>query len=129
MLVWGQVITSIPTKKIPKMFTWGSGPPEQMMDQLGSLTDDGSTGSLSQDVKRTGQILWIRGLTRLQTQVCLIQLHSQTAAQAAQQAQQLALKRLSVGSPTSPTSVQPLSAITPAVAAIPEESTNTPCIR
>lgn len=35
-----------------------------------SLGEDGSSGSLSQDVKRTGQILWIRGLTRLQTQVC-----------------------------------------------------------
>lgn len=57
-----------PTKKIPKKFTWGSGAPEQM-DSTGSLADNGSTSSLSQDVKRTGQILWIRGLTRLQTQV------------------------------------------------------------
>lgn len=68
-----------------------------------SLVEDGSSGSLSQDVKRTGQILWIRGLTRLQTQVCLIQLHNQTVSQAQHQAQQLGLKRLSVGSPTSPT--------------------------
>jgi len=103
VLVWNQVVATIPTKKIPKKFTWGSGAPEQMLGENGSLNDNGSTSSLSQDVKRTGQILWIRGLTRLQTQVCLIQLHSQTAAQAAQQAQQLALKRLSVGSPTSPT--------------------------
>lgn len=40
-----------------------------MLDPTGSLADNGSTSSLSQDVKRTGQILWIRGLTRLQTQV------------------------------------------------------------
>lgn len=40
-----------------------------------SLVEDGSSGSLSQDVKRTGQILWIRGLTRLQTQVCYFSLN------------------------------------------------------
>lgn len=40
-----------------------------------SLGEDGSSGSLSQDVKRTGQILWIRGLTRLQTQVCYFSLN------------------------------------------------------
>ncbi|XP_054717080.1 LOW QUALITY PROTEIN: plasma membrane calcium-transporting ATPase 2-like [Uloborus diversus] len=68
VLVWGQCITSIPTKKIPKTFTWGSGNPEDL-DAGGSLVEDTSRGSISQEVKRTGQILWIRGLTRLQTQV------------------------------------------------------------
>lgn len=99
VLVWGQIITTIPTKRIPKQFSWGSGPPEEMMDATSSLVEDGSSGSLSQDVKRTGQILWIRGLTRLQTQVCLIQLHNSTVSQ------QLSLKRQSLGSPTSPTSL------------------------
>ncbi|XP_074592983.1 plasma membrane calcium-transporting ATPase 2-like isoform X4 [Brevipalpus obovatus] len=104
VLVWGQFITTLPTKRIPKKFTWGSGTPEELMaGARGSLVEDGSSGSLSQDVKRTGQILWIRGLTRLQTQVCLIQLHNQTVSQAQHQAQQLGLKRMSVGSPTSPT--------------------------
>ncbi|OTF77092.1 plasma membrane calcium-transporting ATPase 3-like protein [Euroglyphus maynei] len=97
VLVWGQLITTIPTKRIPKQFSWGSGPPEEIMDATSSLVEDGSSGSLSQDVKRTGQILWIRGLTRLQTQVCLIQLHNSTVSQ------QLSLKRASIGSPTSPT--------------------------
>lgn len=104
VLVWGQLVTTIPTKRIPKKFTWGSGPPEEMIDATSSLVEDGSSGSLSQDaMKRTGQILWIRGLTRLQTQVCLIQLHNQTVAKAQHQAQQMGLKRMSVGSPTSPT--------------------------
>ncbi|XP_054922097.1 plasma membrane calcium-transporting ATPase 2 isoform X9 [Dermacentor andersoni] len=67
-LVWGQLVTTVPTKRIPKTFTWGSGAPEEM-HATASLVEDGSSGSLSQDVKRTGQILWIRGLTRLQTQV------------------------------------------------------------
>lgn len=106
VLVWGQVVTTIPTKKIPKKFTWGSGPPDEMIDATSSLVEDGSSGSLSQDaMKRTGQILWIRGLTRLQTQVCLIQLHNQTVAKTQHQAQQIGLKRMSVGSPTSPTTV------------------------
>lgn len=73
VLVWGQVITSIPTRRLPKMFTWGSGPPDETAVDL-SLLDDGSNGSVSQDGKRTGQILWIRGLTRLQTQVTFFSL-------------------------------------------------------
>lgn len=110
VLVWGQVVTTIPTKKIPKNFTWGSGPPEEMIDATSSLVEDGSSGSLSQDaMKRTGQILWIRGLTRLQTQVCLIQLHNQTVAKTQHQAQQIGLKRMSVGSPTSPTTLNTAS--------------------
>ncbi|XP_054163372.1 plasma membrane calcium-transporting ATPase 2-like isoform X2 [Oppia nitens] len=72
VLVWGQLITTIPTKRIPKQFSWGSGPPEELMDATSSLVEDGSSGSLSQDVKRTGQILWIRGLTRLQTQLRVV---------------------------------------------------------
>ncbi|XP_075587313.1 plasma membrane calcium-transporting ATPase 3 isoform X1 [Dermatophagoides farinae] len=72
VLVWGQLITTIPTKRIPKQFSWGSGPPEEMIDATSSLVEDGSSGSLSQDVKRTGQILWIRGLTRLQTQLRVV---------------------------------------------------------
>ncbi|XP_055951807.1 plasma membrane calcium-transporting ATPase 2-like isoform X7 [Argiope bruennichi] len=68
-LVWGQIINTLPTQRIPHTFTWGSGTPEDdLAPSLGQ--DGGSSGSLSQDVKsRTGQILWIRGLTRLQTQV------------------------------------------------------------
>jgi Ca2+ transporting ATPase len=110
VLLWGQLITTIPTKRIPKRFTWGSGPPEEIIDATSSLVEDGSSGSLSQDVKRTGQILWIRGLTRLQTQVCLIQLHNTTISQ--QQAQQLTLKRQSLGSPTSPTSATATTSLT-----------------
>ncbi|XP_028966499.1 plasma membrane calcium-transporting ATPase 2 [Galendromus occidentalis] len=75
-LVWGQFITCIPTKRIPKTFTWGSGPVEEHAHS--SLVEDGSSGSLSQDVKRTGQILWIRGLTRLQTQLRVVRAFKST---------------------------------------------------
>ncbi|XP_076304667.1 plasma membrane calcium-transporting ATPase 2-like isoform X10 [Tachypleus tridentatus] len=68
-LLWGQIITTIPTKKIPKTFTWGSGTPDELDHALSDNEDlkrDSVAGT--QDAKRTGQILWIRGLTRLQTQ-------------------------------------------------------------
>lgn len=77
-LVWGQLITSIPTKRIPKTFTWGSGPPPEEIVGSASLAEDGSNGSISQDVKRTGQILWIRGLTRLQTQLRVVRAFKST---------------------------------------------------
>ncbi|KAG1699330.1 Plasma membrane calcium-transporting ATPase 3 [Nymphon striatum] len=77
VLVWGQLITTIPTRRLPKMFTWGSGPPDETAAEL-SLMDDGSNGSVSQDGKRTGQILWIRGLTRLQTQLRVVKAFKST---------------------------------------------------
>ncbi|KAG1699331.1 Plasma membrane calcium-transporting ATPase 3 [Nymphon striatum] len=45
VLVWGQLITTIPTRRLPKMFTWGSGPPDETAAEL-SLMDDGSNGSV-----------------------------------------------------------------------------------
>ena len=75
VLVWGQVVTTIPTKSIPKRFTWGSGDPEEIIEMShGILGEEVSSGSLSQDVMRTGQILWIRGVTRLSTQLKVIKM-------------------------------------------------------
>ncbi|XP_045518773.1 plasma membrane calcium-transporting ATPase 2 isoform X5 [Pieris brassicae] len=63
-LVWGQLVTSIPTRKIPKKLSWGRGQPDPESIQPGPDYDS------DLDKKpRAGQILWIRGLTRLQTQV------------------------------------------------------------
>ncbi|XP_034836743.1 plasma membrane calcium-transporting ATPase 2 [Maniola hyperantus] len=63
-LVWGQLVTSIPTRKIPKKLSWGRGQPDPESMQPGPDYDS------DLDKKpRAGQILWIRGLTRLQTQV------------------------------------------------------------
>ncbi|XP_065370724.1 plasma membrane calcium-transporting ATPase 2 isoform X5 [Calliphora vicina] len=67
-LVWGQLITSVPTRKLPKILSWGRGHPEEYTDgmNLGEERFD----SIDSDKKpRAGQILWIRGLTRLQTQI------------------------------------------------------------
>ncbi|XP_045507469.1 plasma membrane calcium-transporting ATPase 2 isoform X3 [Colias croceus] len=63
-LVWGQLVTTIPTRKIPKKLSWGRGQPDPESIQPGPDYDS------DLDKKpRAGQILWIRGLTRLQTQV------------------------------------------------------------
>ncbi|CAG9109422.1 unnamed protein product [Plutella xylostella] len=63
-LVWGQLVTTVPTRKIPKKLSWGRGQPDPETIQSGPEYDN------DLDKKpRAGQILWIRGLTRLQTQV------------------------------------------------------------
>jgi len=68
-LIWGQLVTTVPTRKIPKIFSWGRGHPEDIAASMGALVEDKFDPD-GQDKKRsTGQILWIRGLTRLQTQV------------------------------------------------------------
>ncbi|XP_055314472.1 plasma membrane calcium-transporting ATPase 2 isoform X6 [Sitodiplosis mosellana] len=67
-LLWGQLVTTIPTRKLPKLLSWGRGHPEQYTEAI-HLGDE-RFDSLDSDKKpRAGQILWIRGLTRLQTQV------------------------------------------------------------
>ncbi|CAG9570216.1 unnamed protein product [Danaus chrysippus] len=64
-LVWAQLVTTIPTRKIPKKLSWGRGQPDAETLPTGPDYDS------DLDKKpRAGQILWIRGLTRLQTQVC-----------------------------------------------------------
>ncbi|XP_014482520.1 PREDICTED: plasma membrane calcium-transporting ATPase 2 isoform X5 [Dinoponera quadriceps] len=65
-LLWGQVVTTIPTRKIPKILSWGRGQP----DDIGAMNLGDEKFDPDSDKKpRAGQILWIRGLTRLQTQV------------------------------------------------------------
>ncbi|XP_022240050.1 plasma membrane calcium-transporting ATPase 2-like [Limulus polyphemus] len=76
-LLWGQLITTIPTKKIPKTFTWGSGTPDER-DHTIFHGEETSRDSISHEVKRTGQILWIRGLTRLQTQLQVVRAFKST---------------------------------------------------
>ncbi|XP_015124585.1 plasma membrane calcium-transporting ATPase 2 isoform X4 [Diachasma alloeum] len=65
-LLWGQVVTTVPTRKLPKIFSWGRGQP----DDIGAMHLGDEKYDPDSDKKpRAGQILWIRGLTRLQTQV------------------------------------------------------------
>ncbi|XP_069165984.1 plasma membrane calcium-transporting ATPase 2 isoform X2 [Procambarus clarkii] len=77
VLLWGQVVTSIPTKKLPKnVFSWGSGEPQT--DPIADFSIEDKLDSDGKDGKRTGQILWIRGLTRLQTQLRVIRAFKST---------------------------------------------------
>lgn len=70
-LLWGQLITTIPTNSLPKnVFSWGSGEPAS--DPIADLGNDDKSDLDNKDNKRTGQILWIRGLTRLQTQIRVV---------------------------------------------------------
>ncbi|KAE9417617.1 hypothetical protein Angca_006875, partial [Angiostrongylus cantonensis] len=62
-LLWGQLVTSIPTGSLPQNMTIGSGE-APTSDPLMPDYEDPDTHE-----KRSGQILWVRGLTRLQTQV------------------------------------------------------------
>ncbi|XP_044257156.1 plasma membrane calcium-transporting ATPase 2 isoform X3 [Tribolium madens] len=66
-LLWGQLVTTVPTRKIPKILSWGRGHPEEYTEAIAIGEEKFDVDS---DKKpRAGQILWIRGLTRLQTQV------------------------------------------------------------
>ncbi|CAH1960691.1 unnamed protein product [Acanthoscelides obtectus] len=66
-LLWGQLVTTIPTRKLPKILSWGRGHPEEYTEAIAIGEEK---YDLDSDKKpRAGQILWIRGLTRLQTQV------------------------------------------------------------
>uniref|UniRef100_A0A914C5X9 Calcium-transporting ATPase n=1 Tax=Acrobeloides nanus TaxID=290746 RepID=A0A914C5X9_9BILA len=71
-LLWGQVVTSIPTKGLPKSMTIGSGEVQPTDHILNGEYDDSDTHD-----KRSGQILWIRGLTRLQTQIRVVKAFQQ----------------------------------------------------
>ena len=64
-----QVITCIPTKKLPKRMTLGTVTEEQIQ----RLDRQEITGTdLAADMmQEAGQILWVRGLTRLQNQVSI----------------------------------------------------------
>ncbi|GBP93303.1 Plasma membrane calcium-transporting ATPase 3 [Eumeta japonica] len=65
-LLWGQLLNAIPTCKIPKSMTWGSS--ESSDDDN---DEDDSYNSVATK-ERAGRILWIRGLTRIQTQLRVI---------------------------------------------------------
>ncbi|UYV61053.1 PMCA [Cordylochernes scorpioides] len=48
-LLWGQLITSIPTRQLPQRFSWGAGTVDT--DIVANLVEDGSSGSLAQGQK------------------------------------------------------------------------------
>ncbi|XP_052678772.1 plasma membrane calcium-transporting ATPase 2-like isoform X3 [Crassostrea angulata] len=67
-LLWGQIITTIPTSVLPKRIcSWGGKKQQEVEEDQEEEAEevDGVPG-------RRGQILWIRGLARLQTQIRVV---------------------------------------------------------
>jgi len=62
-LLWGQIVTTIPTKKLPKNFAVGSDVPDTNYPTI--------DGSQDNEIRK-GQVLWLRGIARLQTQVQVV---------------------------------------------------------
>ncbi|XP_026673714.1 plasma membrane calcium-transporting ATPase 2 isoform X3 [Ceratina calcarata] len=118
-LLWGQVITTIPTRKIPKIFSWGRGQP----DDIGAINLGDEKFDPDSDKKpRAGQILWIRGLTRLQTQLRVIRAFKSTLEDLEERRSVHSLHSLhSMRSSRSHTGPRPLSDFT----YIDEDPTNT----
>uniref|UniRef100_A0A8C2CGF7 Calcium-transporting ATPase n=1 Tax=Cyprinus carpio TaxID=7962 RepID=A0A8C2CGF7_CYPCA len=67
-LIWGQVIASVPTHQLKCLKEAGHGPdPDEIMDE--DLAEDEDEIDHAERELRRGQILWFRGLNRIQTQV------------------------------------------------------------
>jgi len=62
-LLWGQIVTTIPTHSLPKNMTVGSDVPDAMYPTI--------DGSQDNEIRK-GQVLWLRGIARLQTQVQVV---------------------------------------------------------
>jgi len=70
VLVWQQVITTIPIGAFEKSMEMGVEPPEMLPSPTPETADNSHPHHPAvPGTGRSGQILWIRGLTRLQTQV------------------------------------------------------------
>merc|ERR1711892_498556 len=75
VLLWQQVVTSVPTSIFGRKMEVGTNPPEPLSPNLdGDSVPSYPHHSHHQHpiVNRSGQILWIRGLTRLQTQIRVV---------------------------------------------------------
>lgn len=57
------------SKNILILIRWGRGHPEEYTEAINLGGDDSRYDPMDDKKPRAGQILWIRGLTRLQTQV------------------------------------------------------------
>jgi len=71
VLLWQQVVTSFPTSFFGGKMEVGTNPPEPLSPDMdgNSVPNYPHHSHQNPIVNRSGQILWIRGLTRLQTQL------------------------------------------------------------
>uniref|UniRef100_H2Z407 Calcium-transporting ATPase n=1 Tax=Ciona savignyi TaxID=51511 RepID=H2Z407_CIOSA len=69
-LVWGQIVSSIPNKNLPKFLSIGKSEPEVDPALRGEAED--TVPDLTDQNLRRGQILWFRGLNRIQQQIRVV---------------------------------------------------------
>jgi len=79
VLLWQQVVTTVPTSLFGGKIEVGANPPESLNspnldgDPISSYTGHSHHRDSHNPIQtRSGQILWIRGLTRLQTQIRVV---------------------------------------------------------
>uniref|UniRef100_A0A8C8DTU0 Calcium-transporting ATPase n=1 Tax=Oryzias sinensis TaxID=183150 RepID=A0A8C8DTU0_9TELE len=72
-LLWGQVISSIPTSRLKFLKTAGHGTQKEEIpdEELDELDDMEEIDHAERELRR-GQILWFRGLNRIQTQMDVV---------------------------------------------------------
>nr|BCY27127.1 plasma membrane Ca++ ATPase isoform b [Ascidia zara] len=67
-LVWGQIVSSIPNKSLPKFLAFGKSKQVEEVDGAEEDENDEVPDLTDQSLRR-GQILWFRGLNRIQQQI------------------------------------------------------------
>jgi Ca2+ transporting ATPase len=70
-LIWGQIVTTIPTDKLPKCFSAARATPEELQ-QFDDSRKRGAEEEEEEEAAPAGQILWLRGLTRIQNQIRVV---------------------------------------------------------
>lgn len=70
-LVWGQVIATIPTSHLKCLKEAGHGPGKDEMTDEEMAEDEDEIDHAERELRR-GQILWFRGLNRIQTQIRVV---------------------------------------------------------
>uniref|UniRef100_A0A671S708 Calcium-transporting ATPase n=1 Tax=Sinocyclocheilus anshuiensis TaxID=1608454 RepID=A0A671S708_9TELE len=72
-LLWGQIISSIPTSRLKFLKTAGHGTQKEEIpdEELEELEDLDEIDHAERELRR-GQILWFRGLNRIQTQIRVV---------------------------------------------------------
>uniref|UniRef100_UPI00398E367E plasma membrane calcium-transporting ATPase 1-like isoform X1 n=1 Tax=Pristiophorus japonicus TaxID=55135 RepID=UPI00398E367E len=70
-LLWGQVISSIPTSRLKFLKEAGHGTTKDDIPEGELMEDDDEIDHAEMELRR-GQILWFRGLNRIQTQIKVV---------------------------------------------------------
>ncbi|PAA53864.1 hypothetical protein BOX15_Mlig032505g1 [Macrostomum lignano] len=73
-LVWHQLVISVPISVLPSCLEIGGSTEEEIEQILDEENADqvGGLGEVETDLNKKGQVLWIRGLARLQTQIRVV---------------------------------------------------------